>query len=154
MAAFTRTQAHTHTLHTNCLKSLLRNATISRSSGSELKCEAHAGCVMHVNAGGHRETWWGASVGVWNRSKVCTAIMWKISKERPDPDPAGRVTEMSPLLYCQESDFPFPLAAPSLMPFLHLSVMPFLCVCIYYALLTSVWWIWAISGFGSGQWAA
>ena len=114
MDAFTLTQAHTHT-HTNCLKSLLRNVTISRSSGSELKCEGHAGCVMHVNAGGHGETWRGASVGVWNRSKVCTAIMWKISKERPDPDPAGRVTALLPGLWLSFSfsrSFPGALPAP------------------------------------------
>lgn len=154
MATFTRTQAHTHT-RTNCLKSLLKNATISHSSGSERKWEAHTGCVVHVNAGGHGETWWGASGGVWNRSKVCTAIMWKISKERPDPDLAGRITDVSFALL-PGAWLSLPLAAPSLVPFLHPSVMPFLCVClcIYYALLTSVWWIWAISGFGSGQWAA
>lgn len=153
MATFTRTQAHTHAqIVWNHFWKMPPFLTPQEVSGSE---GAHTGCVVHVNAGGH-----GNVVGRRQRclkpqqSLHCNNVK---DFKRKTWSWSGRQNYRRLLCSAARSltfssfSCSFPGALP---PPICDALLVCVCLCIYYALLTSVWWIWAISGFGSGQWAA
>lgn len=105
-----------------------------------------------------RETWCGASVCVENVGKF--SLQWfgrferKYWKLQLDPNLArSRIAEIF-LSLCPGASLRLSLA-PCLPASLGLVCLPTsLFLCYYYALVASVWWIWAVRGLGSGHLAA